>query len=35
MAWALIPSGVLIYVALYSVVPMLPGLERLFGTAPG
>lgn len=35
VAWALIPSGVLIYVALYSVVPMLPGLERLFGTAPG
>ncbi len=35
MAWALIPSGILIYVALYSVVPMLPGLERLFGTAPG
>lgn len=35
MAWALIPSGILIYIALYSVVPMLPGLERLFGTAPG
>lgn len=35
VAWALIPSGILIYVALYSVVPMLPGLERLFGTAPG
>lgn len=35
VAWALIPSGVLIYVALYSVVPMLPGLERTFATAPG
>ncbi len=35
MAWALIPSGVLIYVALYAVVPMLPGLERLFGTPAG
>ncbi|GIW29380.1 MAG: multidrug transporter [Meiothermus sp.] len=35
MGGALIPAGVLIYVALYSVVPMLPGLERLFGTAPG
>lgn len=35
VAWALIPSGVLIYVALYSVVPMLPGLERTFTTAPG
>jgi len=31
----LIPSGVLIYVALYAVVPMLPGLERLFGTPAG
>lgn len=35
MAWALIPSGILIYIALYSVVPMLPGLERLFGTPTG
>ncbi|WP_280938791.1 MFS transporter [Meiothermus taiwanensis] len=35
MAWALIPSGALLYVALYAVVPMLPGLERLFGTPPG
>jgi len=35
VAWALIPSGVLIYVALYAVVPMLPGLERLFGTPAG
>jgi len=31
----LLPSGVLIYVALYSVVPMLPGLERLFQAPPG
>ncbi|ADD29747.1 MULTISPECIES: MFS transporter [Meiothermus] len=35
MAWALLPSGALLYVALYAVVPMLPGLERLFGTPPG
>jgi YNFM family putative membrane transporter len=35
VAWALIPSGALLYVALYAVVPMLPGLERLFGTPPG
>ncbi len=35
MAWALIPSGVLIYVALYAVVPMLPGLERLYGAPAG
>ena len=31
----LLPSGVLIYIALYSVVPTLPSLERLFHTPPG
>lgn len=35
VAWALIPAGALTYVALYAVVPMLPGLERLFGTPVG
>jgi len=35
VAWGLIPAGVFIYMALYAVVPMLPGLERLFGTPPG
>ncbi|MCS7058792.1 MAG: MFS transporter [Meiothermus sp.] len=35
MAWALIPAGALTYVALYAVVPMLPGLERLFGSPAG
>lgn len=35
MRWALIPSGILLYIATYCVVPMLPGLERLFGQPPG
>ncbi|RDI95261.1 MFS transporter [Meiothermus sp. QL-1] len=35
MGWALIPAGMLIYIALYAVVPVLPGLERLFGVPPG
>ncbi|MBF6595380.1 MAG: MFS transporter, partial [Thermaceae bacterium] len=35
MRAVLLPSGVLIYVALYSVVPMLPGLERLFQAPRG
>lgn len=35
MRAVLLPSGVLIYIALYSVVPTLPGLERLFHSVPG
>jgi len=35
VGWALIPAGVFLYVALYSVVPLLPGFERLFGEKPG
>jgi len=33
--WAVLLSGTLLYAALYSAVPLLPALERLFGTAPG
>lgn len=35
MRAVLLPSGVLIYIALYSVIPTLPALERLFQAAPG
>ncbi|ADH61981.1 major facilitator superfamily MFS_1 [Allomeiothermus silvanus DSM 9946] len=33
--WAVLLSGTLLYAALYSTVPLLPGLERLFGSPPG
>jgi len=35
MPLAVLLCGSLLYAALYSVVPLLPALERLFGTPPG
>lgn len=35
MPLAVLLSGTLLYAALYSTVPLLPALERLFGTPPG
>ncbi|HEU4741674.1 MAG TPA: MFS transporter [Meiothermus sp.] len=35
MRWAVLLSGTLLYAALYSTVPLLPAMERLFGSAPG
>ncbi|MER3461933.1 MAG: MFS transporter, partial [Armatimonadota bacterium] len=35
MPLAVLLSGTLLYAALYSTVPLLPGLERLFGAPPG
>ncbi|PZA08159.1 MULTISPECIES: MFS transporter [unclassified Meiothermus] len=35
MRWAVLLSGTLLYAALYSAVPLLPALERLFGAPPG